>query len=99
MSRAQRAILILAIALGVGYAWLRGAFVAGYRPLATDQLYGLLGALSMHAVVIEMVHFRHLWMVFAMLMAAAMQADWSTARETEEPMVALRHHRMLEESA
>jgi peptide-methionine (S)-S-oxide reductase len=28
VSRAQRAILILAIALGVGHAWLRGAFVA-----------------------------------------------------------------------
>jgi O-antigen ligase len=76
---------------------LRGASAAGYHPLATDQLYGLLGALAVHAIVIEMSHFRHFWMVFAVVIAAAKQAEWYVGWEAE-PVAALRPA-MLEETA
>src|SRR5207244_12802553 len=53
---------------------IRTAAAAGFRPLGVEQLYGLFGALAAHALVIELSHFRHTWIVFAIITATAMQA-------------------------
>ncbi len=53
---------------------LRTARTLGFEPLGVEQLYGLFGAMGAHALVIELSHFRHTWMVFAVLASAAAQA-------------------------
>jgi len=59
---------------------IRTAAAAGFRPLGVEQLYGLFGALAAHALVIELSHFRHTWIVFAVITATAMQAAARTTR-------------------
>src|SRR5262249_43916263 len=53
---------------------IRKAAAAGFRPLGVEQLYGLFGALAAHALVIELSHFRHTWIIFALITPTAMQA-------------------------
>jgi O-antigen ligase len=53
---------------------LDAAAPAGYRPLGMHGLYGLFGAILAHSLVIEVSHFRHFWMVLAMIAAGAWQA-------------------------
>ena len=53
---------------------LRRAAERGWEPLGVPALYGLLGAIAAHALVIELSHFRHTWMVFALLAGASAQA-------------------------
>jgi O-antigen ligase len=53
---------------------IRAAEAGGYRPLGVVQLFGLFGAIASHALVIELSHFRHFWMVLAVVAAASMQA-------------------------
>ena len=47
---------------------------AGFAPLGVLPLFGLVGALASHALVIELSHFRHVWMVLAIVAALAQQA-------------------------
>jgi len=54
---------------------LRAAAAAGYEPLGIHQLFGLYGAAASHALVIELSHFRHFWMVLAVIVGAVMQAE------------------------
>ena len=67
---------------------IRTAAAAGFRPLGVEQLYGLFGALAAHALVIELSHFRHTWIVFAIITAAAMQAVARTAGDGSRPRLA-----------
>src|SRR5438128_7077554 len=57
----------------------RAAGAVGYRPLGILSLFGLFGAVTAHALVIELSHFRPFWMLVALLAAAAAQADWAIA--------------------
>jgi O-antigen ligase len=54
---------------------LRAAAAAGYRPLGVLPLFGVFGAAVSHALVIELSHFRHFWMVLAIIAGASMQAE------------------------
>jgi hypothetical protein len=58
---------------------LRAAADVGFKPLGVEPMYGFFGAMAAHALVIELSHFRHTWMVFAMVAAAATQATRLTA--------------------
>jgi O-antigen ligase len=73
-----------ALLVGVGgfLRRLRWAAAAGVQPLAVEPLYGLLAALAAHAFVIELSHFRHLWLAFALLWAAAEQATQAVTTQT-----------------
>jgi hypothetical protein len=68
----------------LGSAWLallrlrRGAAV-GFRPLAIEPLYGALAALTLHGMVIELFHFRHFWLLLAVIFAALTQATAAQA--------------------
>jgi hypothetical protein len=68
------------------------ASAGGARTLAPLPLYGLLGAVAVHATVIELSHFRHFWLAIALLAAAVAQARAPTA-------VALRTDPALEAAA
>jgi O-antigen ligase len=58
------------ILLGIGsWLWRRRPTAAG-APLAAAPLWGLLAAIVLHAGVIELSHFRHLWLALAVLWAA-----------------------------
>jgi hypothetical protein len=46
----------------------------GVPTLAVVGLYGFAGAIITHAFVIELSHFRHVWLAFALLAAAVTQA-------------------------
>lgn len=52
---------------------LRTAAIRGVRLLAVEPLCGALAAITAHSVVMEMFHFRHLWMFLALLFAAGTQ--------------------------
>ena len=67
---------------------IRAAAALGFRPLGVEQLYGLFGALAAHALVIELSHFRHTWLVFAVITATAMQAAARTASAGSRPRLA-----------
>lgn len=54
----------------------------GARTFAPQPLYGLVGAIAAHAGVVELFHFRHVWMAFAVVAAAAA----SGGREHDEPL-------------
>jgi O-antigen ligase len=43
-------------------------------PLAWTPLAGLVAAVGGHALVVELFHFRHVWLAFAVVAAAAIQA-------------------------
>jgi hypothetical protein len=77
---------------------LRAAEAAAVRlPLALRPLYGLAAAIALHALVCELSHFRHFWLVLAMVAAAAAQA---TARSISNPVPVVAPGRLLfEESA
>ena len=94
---AERSVIGLAGWLGVLAALvamvgrLRAAVRHGYRPFGIEPLYGLLGAIAVHALVVELSHFRHTWLVFALIAAAAAQAAALTtdpaAPELAEPLL------------
>jgi O-antigen ligase len=66
----------LAVLGGIGAAVTRVRRApAASRPLAPAPLYGLLAAVTLHATVLELSHFRHFWLVLAVVFAAAAQAD------------------------
>ena len=52
--------------------------------LGVSQLYGALGAIAAHALVIELSHFRHMWLGLAILWAVAAQTT-AQRRSTDEP--------------
>jgi hypothetical protein len=58
----------------------RRATAESIRPLAVEPLYGVLAALTAQAVVIELFHFRHVWLLFAIICAAMVQATAGLAR-------------------
>src|SRR5205814_2306218 len=60
---------------------LQSAAAIGYEPLGIYALYGLYGSIVTHSLVIEVSHFRHFWMVLAMIAAAT----WQAARFAPEP--------------
>jgi hypothetical protein len=53
---------------------LGGEAARGVPTLAVVPLYGFAGAIVTHAFVIELSHFRHVWLAFALLAAAVTQA-------------------------
>ena len=58
---------------------LRRATAAGVRSLGVAPLFGLVAAIAAHSIVIELFHFRHFWLVIAVVWAAATQASAGTA--------------------
>lgn len=62
--------LLAGIALALGRLRASGADCG----LGISQLYGALGGIAAHALVIELFHFRHVWLGLAVLWAVAAQA-------------------------
>ena len=60
------------VAVGGLLARLRAA--TDRSPLAIEPLCGLLGAIVAHATVVELSHFRHVWLAIAILSAAVAHA-------------------------
>ena len=53
---------------------LRRAALAGLSsPLGIAPLFGLVAAITAHSIVIELFHFRHFWLLIAVIWAAATQ--------------------------
>jgi hypothetical protein len=78
----------LGVLAGVGMMIGRVARISaagGVVPLAVQPLYGLLGAMAVHAGVVELFHFRHFWMALAIIAAAS--SPIAMARATEPPDV------------
>jgi hypothetical protein len=55
------------------------ASAGGAHTLAPLPLYGLFGAVALHATVIELSHFRHFWLALALVAAATVQARASVS--------------------
>ena len=58
---------------------LRRSVAGGPSPLAIAPLFGLVAAIAAHSIVIELFHFRHFWLVIAVVWAAATQASVGSA--------------------
>jgi len=73
------------ILLGAGLLVLRlrAAAARGDRPFGVAPLFGLVAALAAHAAVVEMLHFRHVWLALALLSAVAAQR--ATAQQGAAP--------------
>jgi hypothetical protein len=54
---------------------MRRLAAAGFRPLGIEPLYGALGALGLQAFVIELFHFRHFWLLLALIFGVIAQAQ------------------------
>jgi len=64
---------------------VRRANRIGLRRVRVEPLYGLVAALAVHALVIEMFHFRHVWLAFAVLRALGAQARAEVAAALPAP--------------
>jgi hypothetical protein len=53
---------------------LRAAAAVGVRVLAVEPLYGVMATIGLHALVMEVFHFRHFWLTLALIVAFATQA-------------------------
>jgi O-antigen ligase len=53
-------------------------------PLGVEPLYGLLAAIAMHSITMELFHFRHLWMFMALIWAALAQSPAPAAARIVE---------------
>jgi hypothetical protein len=73
---------LLGMVRAIGWASAGGA-----RTLAPLPLFGLFGAVALHATVIELSHFRHFWLAMAIVTAAAAQARASATVEVERATV------------
>jgi hypothetical protein len=74
-----------AVLVGV-FAMLRqlARFAAvGIPTLGVVPLYGFFGAIVAHAFVIELSHFRHVWLAFALIVASVGQAGLLDAAASE----------------
>ena len=49
--------------------------VSSALPLAIEPLYGVVAVIAIHAGTMEVFHFRHVWMAFAVVAAATFQAE------------------------
>jgi len=54
---------------------LRTRAAVARPPLGIEPLYGLLAATAMHSVTMEIFHFRHLWMLMALIWAILAQSQ------------------------
>jgi hypothetical protein len=81
------ALLASAVAL---LTRLRAAAVAGVRVLAVEPLYGVLATIALHALVMEVFHFRHFWLTLALIAAAATQATLRARSVAPSPTRAIR---------
>jgi O-antigen ligase len=68
----------------------------GFRPFAIEPLYGALGALGAQAFVIELFHFRHFWLLLALVFAVDAQASRSQSHVPATERRAPTRARMLE---
>ena len=55
----------------------------GIPSLGIAPLFGLVAAIAAHSIVIELFHFRHFWLVVAVVWAAATQANVGSAPAVE----------------
>lgn len=63
--------ILVTLALGIHAA----RAVSRAMPLAIEPLYGVVACIAMHAGTMEVFHFRHVWMAFAVVAASTFQAD------------------------
>jgi O-antigen ligase len=63
--------ILVCLALGVHAA----RSVSSALPLAVEPLYGVVAVIAIHASTMEVFHFRHVWMAFAVVAAATFQAE------------------------
>ncbi len=63
--------MLAGLALSINAA--RGA--RSELPLAVEPLYGVVAAIAVHAGTMEVFHFRHVWMAFAVVAAVAVAAE------------------------
>jgi O-antigen ligase len=90
VERGPLGVLGWILTLGIGVAWvnrLRTRALTGAGMLAVEPLYGVIAAVAAHALVMEVNHFRHIWMFLAILYAAGVQASVVMSRRTR-PAVA-----------
>jgi O-antigen ligase len=74
--------ILISVAMLIGQV-ARIEAAGGAVALGVQPLYGLLGAMAVHAGVVELFHFRHFWMALAIVAAAA--SPIAMARATEPP--------------
>jgi O-antigen ligase len=63
--------MLVCLALGVHAA----RSMSSAMPLAIEPLYGVVAVIATHAGTMEVFHFRHVWMAFAVVAASTFQAQ------------------------
>jgi O-antigen ligase len=66
--------ILVCLALGVHAA----RTASRVMPLAVEPLYGVVACIAIHSGTMEVFHFRHVWMAFAVVAASTMQAELVT---------------------
>lgn len=61
------------VSIAIALQRMRGLAASGFMPLAIEPLFGALGALGSQAFVIELFHFRHFWLLLALVFAVRVQ--------------------------
>ena len=85
----------LAFLAAIGYLLFRLSTVADRSPLALEPLCGLFAAIVAHAGVVELSHFRHVWLALALMAAALTQATGEPV-PSSPPFVLSPHEPLLE---
>jgi O-antigen ligase len=65
----------IAMLLGLALAVNAARAVAPSLPLAVEPLFGVVAVIAIHAGTMEVFHFRHVWMAFAIVAAVSVQAE------------------------
>jgi len=85
----------LAFLAAIGFLLFRLSAVADRSPLALEPLCGLFAAIVAHAGVVELSHFRHVWLALALMVAALTQAMGQRV-PAPETLVVSPHEPLLE---
>jgi O-antigen ligase len=65
----------VAMLVGLALAVNAARAVAPALPLAVEPLFGVVAVIAIHAGTMEVFHFRHVWMAFAIVAAVTVQAE------------------------
>jgi O-antigen ligase len=65
----------IAMLIGLALAVNAARAVAPALPLAVEPLFGVVAVIGVHAGTMEVFHFRHVWLAFAVVAAVTVQAE------------------------
>ena len=85
----------LAFLAAIGFLLLRLSPLADASPLALEPLCGLFVVIVAHAGVVELSHFRHVWLALALMVAALTQA-MGRRMPSSATLVVVPHEPLLE---